>query len=344
MVDAPSTAMLSTVVSQAMDLDFELPDPEDDSISPFDFNQAIDQAWEICDRFDLQTEIWRGRILRTVRDRERYGGDERGAGFLAWLKEREITKSRAYNLIDLASSADALLEQGSVELDSVSHFSKQAFIETAQAPPEVQVLIGDAARDGKKITKNHVKQVAEEWTAVTSDLLPEPIRAKAADNSLPSKYLAPLVKEMEKLPEQHQTAIQAEMEDRPDLETVKDMTLSARYLSRYLESAAQVQTIANGTMDLELALEEALRLDCLNLAADLVHQAAQLENSMAKLHTSWKRLGSLSDRLYVESGASTPHLRQLLDNLGSLAGDSLSLPMGDLATGRTIRIQMLPEE
>ncbi|NJN30663.1 MAG: hypothetical protein HC824_09745 [Synechococcales cyanobacterium RM1_1_8] len=344
MVDAPSTAMLATVVNDAMALDFELPDPEDDSISPFDFGQAIERAWEVCDRFDLQTEIWRGRILRTVRDRERYGGDERGAGFLAWLKEREITKSRAYNLIELASSADALLEQGSIELDSVTQFSKQAFIEMAQSPPEVQVLIGDAARDGKRITKNHVKQVAEEWTAVTSALLPEPIRAKAADNSLPSKYLAPLVKEMEKLPEQHQEAIQAEMADNPDLATVKDMTLSARYLSRYLESAAQVQTINQGAMNLELALEESLRLDCLNLTADLVHQAAQLENAMAKLYTSWKRLGSLSDRLYVESGASTPHLRQLLDVLGAISGDSLSLPMGELATGRTIRIQILPEE
>lgn len=344
MVFAPSTDMLSSVVKDALALDFELPDPEDETIAPHDFNQAIEQAWQICDRFDLQTEIWRGRILRAVRDRERYGGDERGAGFLAWLKEREITKSRAYNLIELANSADELLEQGSLELDSVNQFSKQAFIETAQASPEVQVLIGDAARDGKRITKNHVKQVAEEWTAVTSHLLPEPIRAKAADNSLPSKYLAPLVKQMEKLPEQHQEAIQAEMNERPDLETVKDMTLSARYLSRYLESAAQVQTITQGALDLEQALEEALRLDCLNLAADLVHQAAQLENAMAKLHTSWKRLGSLSDRLYVESGASTPHLRQLLDALGSLTGESLSLPMGDLATGRTIRLQVLPEE
>ena len=29
-------------------------------------------AWQgVGDRFDLQTDIWRGRILRTVRDREK---------------------------------------------------------------------------------------------------------------------------------------------------------------------------------------------------------------------------------------------------------------------------------
>ncbi len=327
-----------------LELSFALPDPEDDAISPHDFNTRVEQAWQVCDRFDLQTEIWRGRILRVVRDRERYGGDTRGAGFLNWLKDREITKSRAYNLIELANSADHLLEQGSLDSDSVNRFSKSAFIETAQAPPEVQVMLSDAARDGKRITRQQVKQVTDEWTAVTSEMLPEPVREKAANNSLPSRYLAPLVKQMEKLPEVHQEAIQAEVAENPDLETIKEMTLSARYLSRYLEASAQVQTINQGTMDIEQALEEALRLDCLNLAADLVNQASQVEQAMTKLYTSWKRLGNLSERLYLESGASTPHLRQMLDALGQISGDQLSLPLGDLAAGRTIRFKVLPDE
>jgi len=28
----------------------------------------------VCERFDLQTDIWRGRILRAVRDRESPSG------------------------------------------------------------------------------------------------------------------------------------------------------------------------------------------------------------------------------------------------------------------------------
>jgi hypothetical protein len=50
--------------------------------------------------------------LRTVRDREKRGGDGRGTGFLNWLKDQEITKSHAYNLIELADSADTLLQRG----------------------------------------------------------------------------------------------------------------------------------------------------------------------------------------------------------------------------------------
>ena len=77
-------------------------------LSKPEFFSKLEKAWDICDRFDLQTEIWRGRILRVVRDREKRGGEGRGTGFLQWLREREISKTRAYGLIKLADSADDL--------------------------------------------------------------------------------------------------------------------------------------------------------------------------------------------------------------------------------------------
>ncbi len=336
-----SVAELPDVQAQ---LPVDLPDPTDESLPEYEFQQQVDQAWLVCDRFDLQTEIWRGRILRTVRDREKQGGEGRGTGFLNWLKEREITKSRAYSLIELANSADSLLAEGMLEPETVNQFSKQAFLDTAQAPPPVQQMIADSAREGKRITRQQVRQLADEWTAVTSELLPPAVRERAAENRLPIRAIAPLVRELEKLPEVHQAALQAEMEEQADLPTLKEVTTTARYLSRYLEAATQVRTLDPEQINLEQALEEALRLDCLNLTADLVHQAAQVEQAMTKLYTSWKRLSSLSERLWVESGSSTPHLRTLLDQLQTLAGEQLSLPLGDLQLGRTIRLQVLPDE
>ncbi|MBD0337614.1 MAG: hypothetical protein ICV62_19165, partial [Cyanobacteria bacterium Co-bin13] len=184
-----------------VDLNFQLPDPEDEKISEPEFKRQIEVAWQVCDRFDLQTDIWRGRILRTVRDRERQGGDGRGTGFLNWLKDREITKSQAYSLIELADSADALLQEGLLEPQDVNQFSKRAFVETAQSAPEVQQMVSDAARKGDHITRREVRQISDEWTAMTSELLPEEVREKAANNTIPTRYLAPLVREMEKLPE-----------------------------------------------------------------------------------------------------------------------------------------------
>jgi hypothetical protein len=334
-------------LTQQIDLKFQLPDPEDDRIPAAVFERQIEVAWQVCDRVDLQTDIWRGRILRAVRDREKRAGDGRGNGFLNWLKDREISKSQAYALIELANSADTLLDEGVLEPDDVNRFSKRAFVETAHAPIEVQQMVGDAARRGEKITRREVRQLSDEWTAMASDLLPIEIKEKAASSVIPTRYLAPLVREMEKLPESHQTFLQAEVAESPDVDTLKQVTAEARYLAKYLQAAHQVQTLQDDTLDLELALEEALRIGCLNSTADLVNQAAQLEQLIAKLYTTWKRLNSLSERVYLDSGASTPHLRTLLDCLAPLSGEILEVNLGD-ASGdgfaQTIRLQVLADE
>src|SRR5512146_993253 len=140
-----SHSALADALSNMPDLTLDLPDPEDEAISDFDFENSVDIAWQVCDRFDLQTDIWRGRILRAIRDREKRGGEGRGTGFLNWLKDREISKSQAYSLIELANSADTLLSEGRLSLDAINNFSKRAFVETAKSSPEVQQLVGEAA-------------------------------------------------------------------------------------------------------------------------------------------------------------------------------------------------------
>jgi hypothetical protein len=348
MVQAPE--FIANLSSPAFDpvaeLNFQLPDPEDEQISDYEFQQQVDTAWQVCDRFDLQTDIWRGRILRAVRDREKRGGDGRGTGFLNWLKDREISKSQAYSLIELANSSDTLLQDGMLEPDDVNQFSKRAFVETAQSAPEVQQMVSDAARRGDRITRREVRQISDEWTAMSSDLVPIEIKEKAANSSIPARYLAPFVREMEKLPPAHQTPLKAEIAENPDVDTLKQVTAEARYLAKYLNSAAQVQALNNESLDLESALEEALRIGCLNSTADLVNQASQLEQTIAKLYTTWKRLTSLSERVYLDSGASTPNLRTMLSCLNPLSGEILEVNLGDPNGGgfsRTIRLKILSD-
>lgn len=337
-----SPDLIPAVLNGKAPLEFQLPDPEDDRIPDHEFQQQIEQAWQVCDRFDLQTDIWRGRILRTVRDREKRNGDGRGTGFLNWLKDREISKSQAYALIEVANSADTLIEGGFLEPDDVNQFSKRAFVETAHSAPEVQQLVSDAARRGDRITRREVRQLSDEWTAMTSELLPEPIREKAADHTLPTRYLAPLVKEMQKLPETHQITLRDAIAETPDVDTVKQVTAEARYLAKYLEAAARVQALSTESLNLELALEEALRIGCLSATADLVNQAAQLEQTVVKLFLTWKRLNNLSERVYVDSGESTPHLRTLLSCLGNLANEIIETPLDDMSD-RVVRLQVLSD-
>ncbi|WP_084386929.1 hypothetical protein, partial [Anabaena sp. CA = ATCC 33047] len=318
---------LAAALQQPTDLSFELPDPEDEQIPESDFQQQLDIAWQVCDRFDLQTEIWRGRILRAIRDREKKSGDGRGTGFLNWLKQREISKSQAYAWIQLANSADTLLQEGKLEPSAVNNFSKRAFIETSKAAPEVQQMVSEAASKGDRITRREVRQLTDEWTAMSSELLPEPVKVKAAENSLPPRYIAPLVKEMEKLPEPHQKFIQKEIAASPDVDTIKQVTTEARQLAKYLKSAAQVQALTQNDIDIETALEEAQRIGCLSVAADLVNQASQIEQTIAKLYMTWKRISNLADRLYVDTGASTPNLRSLLSSIEPLGSEVMEVQL-----------------
>ncbi|ERN41384.1 hypothetical protein KR51_00019520 [Rubidibacter lacunae KORDI 51-2] len=338
-----TTAELADVLATPVSFDFDLPDPADPTLDHSEFQRRLDNAWQQCDRIDLRTDIWRGRILRTVRDREKLGGDARGAGFSEWLKRREITKSRAYSLIQLANSADTLLSAGDLPAEAIGNFSKRAFVETAKAAPEVQRLISKAARDrGARITRREVKQLSDEWTAMSSDLLPPQVKQKAGEGTLPARHLAPLVKEMEKLPPAHVREIQREIQEHPNTDTAKHLASEARTLSRYLDAAARVQAIRNCKVDMELALDEALQLGCLNLTSDLVKQAAQLEQATARLFALWKRLGNLSDRLYVDTGASNPHLRALLGCLDVLTNDTIEVPLDD-SGDRLVRLRVLPD-
>jgi hypothetical protein len=336
-------ADIAAALEVGVDLNFDLPDPEDEGVAELDFQQKVDNAWMVCDRFDLQTEIWRGRILRIVRDREKKGGDGRGQGFLNWLKERELSKSQAYAWIELANSADTLLENGELSPSALNNFSKRAFVETAKSAPEVQQLITDAAERGDRITRREVKQVADEWLAMSSDLLPDQIKEQAASGAMPPRYLAPLVKEMEKLPESHQHALQEEIAANPDLDRVKEVTTSARNLAKYLDAGAQVQVLNQSRVDLATALEEALRVGCLPVAADVLKQAALLEQTITKFYLTWKRLGSLTDRLYVDTGASTPHLRSLIACVERLSSEIVEVPLDDEGQN-SVRLRVMTGE
>lgn len=321
----------------------DLPDPGNESLSNLEFLARLEEAWAVCDRFDLQTEIWRGRILRAVRDREKRGGEGRGTGFLQWLREREISKTRAYTLIQLAESADQMLGEGVLEEASVNNFSKRAFLETAQADPEVQLMIGEAANDGQQISRKQVRLLHDEYLAATSPLLPDEIRQRTAENLLPPRAVAPLVRELAKLPEDQQDDLRRVLRDEPELERVKDVTSTARWLSKAAEASLAVRAFQQGELDFDKALQEAQRLDALGLLADAVGQAQALEAAVLKLHTSWRRLGGLQERLWVESGSSTPHLRELLTALQSLSGSTLRVSLGELAGGKRVRLQLVEE-
>jgi len=288
-----------------------------------DFQEQMAAAWSICDQSDLQTDIWRGRILALVRDREKQQGE--GRGFLKWLQAHDITTSQAYRWLHLAESADTLLGQGVLDPELLPQFSKRAFVETAQAAPEVQQMIVQAAQAGQPITRRAVRQLQDEWIAVSAEVIPDVIREKAAQQTLPTRLIAPLAKELENLPPQQQTAIQSEITAHPDADSLKQITATARHLNRFLQTAPQCAHFVS--LDLDAAHAEALDLGCLSQTTDLITQVTLLEQNLTRLYLTWKRLGSLADQVYISTGANTPHLRQVISAVKHLTHPDLVVPL-----------------
>ncbi len=324
-------------------LQLDLPDPNQEDLSSIEFLNRLEKAWSICERVDLQTEIWRGKILRVVRDREKKGGEGRGAGFLQWLREMEISKTRAYQLIQLAESADNLVGEGILQENSVNNFSRRAFIETAQSLPEVQQMISEAANGGEEITRKQVRRLSDEFTSATSPLLPESIRERTQSNLLPPRLVAPLVKELRKLPEIQQEEMKAVLQENPELDSIKDLTSTARWMGKSIEASIALRIFQNKDLNIEKATQEAQRLDALGLLSDAIGQAKAIEFSVLKLYLAWKRLGGIHEKLWIESGSSTPFLREVLSALESINGVNIRVPLGELDGGKKLRLQIVEE-
>ena len=204
-------------------------------------------------------------------------------------------------------------------------------------------MISEAANEGQQITRKQVRRLSDEFTAATSPLLPEEIRQRTAENLLPPRVIAPLVRELAKLPEEQQEDLRKVLRDEPELDRVKDVTSTARWLSKAADAGLAVRALQQGELNFEKALQEAQRLDALGLLADAVGQAQALESAVLRLHTSWRRLGGLQERLWVESGSSTPHLRDLLIALQTLSGSTMRVSLGELAGGKRVRLQLVEE-
>ncbi|MCY3537748.1 MAG: hypothetical protein OXG70_01145 [Cyanobacteria bacterium MAG IRC1_bin_28] len=318
----------------------ELPDPEADNLSEAEFLKRVDHAWSVCERFDLQTEIWRGRILRRIRDRGQSHGQSRGGTFLQWLRERDISKSHAYGLIQLADSADDLIVEGSLDPACVNNFSKHAFLATAKATPPVQQLINTAANEGERITRHQVKRLDDEFTAASSELLPDEVRQRTQAQVLPAKAVAPLVKELARLPKESQEQLRQELAAAPELDAVKAATQTARSMARVLDAALALNTLRDRSLNLDQAMGEAQRLEALGILAEILRHAQQVEQAASQLNHSWRRMGDLHERLQLDSGGNAPHLRRLLETLESLSGSPMQVSLGTVGGQERLHVEI----
>ena len=85
-------------------------------------------------------------------------------------------------------------------------------------------------------------------------MLPEEIRQRTQENLLPPRAVAPLVRELAKLPEPQQEDLRKVLRDEPELDRIKDVTSTARWITKATESGVAVRAFQQGELDLDRAM------------------------------------------------------------------------------------------
>jgi len=319
--------MLESVARQTAEdiavqvLEFSLPDPMDPA-----FETQLESAWLVCDRFDLQNDIWRGRLLRAARDREQQEG---GGSFERWLTQKEISRSRAYRLIELADCADRFLADHPLAQADLNHFSKAAFIEAAKAEPSVQTLIVEQARRGERVTQRQVTDLREEWLLAQEDVLPLAIREQVAQQILPARSAARTAQALAQLPEADRELFCAALTQQPDLPMLRQVATDAQAIQRTLANLSRTQALPEESLA-RAALTEASQSGLLAQTLDLLRWAMRVERSLSQLYTAWQKLGTLHGEVQNATAADNLALTNLLQALIPLTQPTPAIDVGEV--------------
>jgi hypothetical protein len=274
----------------------------------------------------LAAEISKGRLLSQVRETlvtQCSEGWE--AEFKRFLKGHDLTPAKALKLIQLAGNAEEAFGDDAEQV--ADRMTRQAFYLAVDAGQEVRQLVKQQALESETVLKKgDVAAIRNEWDIVTSEILPESVKEKVQNGSLLAPKVAPLVKELNESPEEFAVLFAEEIaaSDGFDADELKEVTKDIKGLNKVLNELPLVTCLANLNNDAIVGeiLKESLYID---LVSKVTTRAEQVQRLATKLYQSHRKLSKEVDRLYCETGASTPHLRRLIAGLDSLAGETIRI-------------------
>ena len=114
-------------------------------------------------------------------------------------------------------------------------------------------------------------------------------------------------------------------------------------MGKAIDASFSLRAFQQLELNLEKATQEAHRINTLGFLTDAFSQAKTVETSVLRLHTASQRLHDLYEKLWIESGSSTPHLRSVLNALQTLTGATMRVSLGELSGGKKIRLQIAEE-
>ena len=297
-----------------------------DSDLPFD-SFSVKAAGELSktDQTSIGADVSKGKLLLQIQEFFSSTFKEGWAkSYRVFLRNHDLTTVKATRLMQIAGNAE---ESFGEDADIVAgRLTRQAFYLACEAPAEARAIIKEMAmEEGPVLRKGDIRQKIDEWEATTSDILPASIKKRLNDGSLPVAKVAPVVRELQQMPEQLAIHFTEELSE-PEFvaEELKQVHKDAKNVNKIVEKLPNIPAIPEELNEgiINESLGDSIYID---FTAKVVSLAEKVQTYATRLYSAHRALSNAVDKLYCETGASHPHLRQMIAGLDTLAGRTVKI-------------------
>lgn len=282
------------------------------------------------DRSNLKTAIACGEIFLEFEEKKRYSLAADHGITAQTAKKYILCFECSQKFFGEWSEEIAIISDSKLDLNQIiQYFTQETFLMWA-ASKEVDInvwvkVVEWLVQNKKRLTKPVYRQIESSTKALESSLIPKEIKKKVEEGSLPQSIVAPLVKAIEELPEQEQPLVFADNDDF-SADNLELITQDIKDIVKINENLAATLTLRDTDLNANALKEQLKRVEAVSLGASFISAMAKVEKLARKLKQAWEKLGCLGERLFVETGVSTPEIRKLLGYADTLTQNVCRIP------------------
>ncbi|NER39842.1 MAG: hypothetical protein F6J93_38905 [Oscillatoria sp. SIO1A7] len=303
-----------------------------------EFKGTYAEELQETDRAGLMAAIRAGEVLLKARKMFKGQEQQEEKSFGNWIKRQGYSVSWGYTRMKLATTYQDIANSFEEISEVIGLFNQKTFFKFADQSEEFKAWLIEKIQNANFLAKfaptNRINSAAlgkikSFWTVENSEIVPEHLKGNEVLHPEEVKAIAEVAEKAEALPEQFKEHFAAALWE-ADAQDYKEIARSAKEAFNFMDETQALQFASSENEDFaEGVLGELIRTGVENIGSKLSKAAAKVEKLCAQLFLAHREYQHLSDRLYVETGASTPKTRELLKSLGqNLGPDKCSIKLG----------------
>ena len=323
------------------------------------FDNRINKEWGKVKTVTLAVYMRAGKILRCLKKRHENN-------FTRYIKdELDISKSQAYNYLNAIKYYEELVDRFSyIEKDgdfiknpdinvdkAIGILSLSAFLELGRSDIEIQEMVlldtTELAKTSLKgPSQREIKRYQNEYIASQSSLIPETLKDAVNQQKVKNK-LGSLVAEMEQLEQPQLSLVREELEETansPDItKDIDNITTSVKSMKKVSDGIDSLNETFDQKVDRDEVIDESYRLEITEVVASAMKTQKSIVELLTKALAAKQKLSNICERIYLETGASTPETRNLLNILEQYTNNVIEIPGIAGSSGFRVTISSLED-